>query len=115
MAALKEIKEVKRARLTEYKNYRPNSEYHEGQRRMECKSVTSLFHVQHRTSCIWKMQNSLLQTAATLVAEGANMPTTLEATRVPAGERCYLSHLVKQPMPAVLQHPHWKCLRTASV
>ena len=27
---LKEIKEVKRARLTEYKNYRPNSEYHEG-------------------------------------------------------------------------------------
>ena len=30
LAALKEIKEVKRARLTEYKNYRPNSEYHEG-------------------------------------------------------------------------------------
>ena len=28
--AVKEIKEVKRARLTEYKNYRPNSEYHEG-------------------------------------------------------------------------------------
>ena len=30
LAAIKEIKEVKRARLTEYKNYRPNSEYHEG-------------------------------------------------------------------------------------
>ncbi|MBR3811086.1 MAG: NADP-specific glutamate dehydrogenase, partial [Agathobacter sp.] len=30
VAALKEIKEVKRARLTEYKNYCPNSEYHEG-------------------------------------------------------------------------------------
>ena len=28
--AIKEIKEVKRARLTEYKNYRPGSEYHEG-------------------------------------------------------------------------------------
>src|SRR5699024_8873485 len=28
--AVKEIKEVKRARLTEYKTYRPNSEYHEG-------------------------------------------------------------------------------------
>ena len=37
VAALKEIKEVKRARLTEYKNYRPNAEYHEGQRRMERK------------------------------------------------------------------------------
>ena len=30
LAAVKEIKEVKRARLTEYKKYRPNSEYHEG-------------------------------------------------------------------------------------
>ena len=30
LAALKEIKEVKRARLSEYKNYRPNAEYHEG-------------------------------------------------------------------------------------
>ena len=30
VAALKEIKEINRARLTEYKNYRPNSEYHEG-------------------------------------------------------------------------------------
>ena len=30
LEALKEIKEVKRARLTEYKNYRPNAEYHEG-------------------------------------------------------------------------------------
>ena len=28
LAAVKEIKEVKRARLTEYKKYRPNSEYH---------------------------------------------------------------------------------------
>ena len=28
--AAKEIKEVNRARLTEYKKYRPNSEYHEG-------------------------------------------------------------------------------------
>ena len=30
VAALKEIKEVNRQRLTEYKKYRPNSEYHEG-------------------------------------------------------------------------------------
>lgn len=28
--AVKEIKEVKRGRLSEYKNYRPNAEYHEG-------------------------------------------------------------------------------------
>ena len=30
LAAIKEIKEVKRARLSEYKNYRPNSQYTEG-------------------------------------------------------------------------------------
>jgi len=30
LAAVQEIKEVKRARLTEYKSYRPKSEYHEG-------------------------------------------------------------------------------------
>ena len=30
VAALKEIKEVKRGRLTEYKKYRPNAEYHDG-------------------------------------------------------------------------------------
>ena len=30
LAAVKEIKEVKRARLSEYKNYRPVAEYHEG-------------------------------------------------------------------------------------
>ena len=30
LEALKEIKEVKRARLSEYTKYRPNAEYHEG-------------------------------------------------------------------------------------
>ena len=30
LAAIKEIKEVKRQRLTEYTKYRPNAEYHEG-------------------------------------------------------------------------------------
>ena len=30
LAAIKEIKEVNRQRLTEYKKYRPNAEYHEG-------------------------------------------------------------------------------------
>mgnify|MGYP000615208314 FL=1 len=59
--ALKEIKEVKRARLTEYKNYRPNSEYHEG-REYGMLKLTSLFHVLHRMSFTLKMQRHLLQT-----------------------------------------------------
>ena len=46
LAAIKEIKEVKRARLTEYKNYRPNSEYHEGRGvwSVKCDNRSALRH-----------------------------------------------------------------------
>ena len=78
--ALKEIKEVKRARLTEYKNYRPNSEYHEGR---------GVWSVKVDLALPCATQNELhLEDAKQLVAngcvavcEGANMPTTLEATQ----------------------------------
>lgn len=80
VAVLKEIKEVKRARLTEYKNYRPNSEYHEGKGVWRIKADIAL-------PCA--TQNELdLEDAKTLVAngviavaEGANMPATEEATK----------------------------------
>ena len=80
VAALKEIKEVKRQRLTEYKKYRPNSEYHEGKGIWTVKSDIAL-------PCA--TQNELdLEDAKMLVAngviavcEGANMPTTAEATK----------------------------------
>ena len=76
---LKEVKEVKRARLTEYAAARPNAEYHEG------KGVWSV-KVDVALPCA--TQNELhLEDAKQLVAngciavcEGANMPTTLEAT-----------------------------------
>ena len=79
LAALKEIKEVNRGRLTEYKKYRPNAEYHDG------KGVWSV-KVDIALPCA--TQNELnLDDAKALVAngciavcEGANMPTTLEAT-----------------------------------
>ena len=80
MAALKEIKEVKRARLTEYKSYRPNAEYHEGRGVWQIKADIAL-------PCA--TQNELhLDDAKQLVAngciavcEGANMPTTEDATK----------------------------------
>ncbi len=79
VAALQEIKEVKRARLTEYKNYRPNSQYHEGR---------GVWSVKCDIALPCATQNELLLEDAKLlvangcfaVAEGANMPTTLEAT-----------------------------------
>ena len=79
VAALKQIKEVERKRLTEYKAYRPNSEYHEGR---------GVWSVQPDIALPCATQNELdLDDAKILVsggviavAEGANMPTTLEAT-----------------------------------
>ena len=77
--AIKEIKEVNRARLTEYKKYRPNSEYHEGR---------GVWGVKADIALPCATQNDIqLEDAKALVAngilavcEGANMPTTLEAT-----------------------------------
>ena len=79
LAAIKEIKEVNRARLSEYKKYRPNAEYHEGR---------GVWSVKVDIALPCATQNELhLEDAKTLVAngciavaEGANMPTTLDAT-----------------------------------
>ncbi len=79
VAALQDIKEVKRARLTEYKKYRPNSVYHEG---------TGVWTVKCDIALPCATQNELLIDDAKAlvangcfaVAEGANMPTTLDAT-----------------------------------
>ena len=77
--ALKEIKEVKRARLTEYKNYRPNAEYHEGRGVWSVKADIAL-------PCATQNElnlddaKALVANGIKVVAEGANMPTTQEAT-----------------------------------
>ena len=76
---LKEVKEIKRARLTEYAAKRPSAQYHEGK---------GVWTVKCDVALPCATQNELdLEDAKTLVAngcyavaEGANMPTTLEAT-----------------------------------
>ena len=80
VALLKEVKEVKRARLTEYAAARPSAQYHEGK---------GVWTVKCDIALPCATQNELtLDDAKTLVAngcfavcEGANMPTTLEATQ----------------------------------
>ncbi len=80
VATLKEVKEVRRARLTEYANLRPNAQYHEGK---------GVWTVKCDIALPCATQNELhLEDAKALVAngcmavcEGANMPTTLEATK----------------------------------
>ncbi len=81
LAAIKEIKEVNRARLSEYKKYRPNSEYHEGKGVWTVKCDIAL-------PCATQNEldeddaKTLVANGVTAVAEGANMPSTLGATEV---------------------------------
>ena len=77
--ALKEIKEVKRARLTEYKSYRPNSEYHEGRGVWSVKADIAL-PCATQNELHLEDAKALVENGCIAVAEGANMPTTLEAT-----------------------------------
>lgn len=80
---LKEVKEVKRARLTEYAAARPSAEYHEKKN-----GEHGVWTVKCDVALPCATQNELdLDDAKALVAngciavaEGANMPTTLEAT-----------------------------------
>ena len=80
VAALKEIKEVKRARLTEYKNYRPNSEYHEGRGVWQIKADIALPCATQNELNIDDAKQ-LVANGVIAVAEGANMPTTEDATK----------------------------------
>ena len=77
--AIKEIKEVRRARLTEYKNYRPNSEYHEGRGVWGVKADLAL-PCATQNELLLDDAKQLVANGCVAVCEGANMPTTLEAT-----------------------------------
>ena len=75
-----EVKQVRRARLTEYAKARPNCQYHEGK---------GVWSIPCDVALPCATQNELTLEDAKLlvangcfaVAEGANMPTTLDATK----------------------------------
>ena len=79
VATLKEIKEVKRQRLTEYRKHRPNAEYHEGKGVWSVKCDIALPCATQNELGIEDAKN-LVANGVIAVAEGANMPTTAEAT-----------------------------------
>ncbi|MGI6217751.1 MAG: NADP-specific glutamate dehydrogenase [Coriobacteriales bacterium] len=78
--AVKEIKEVRRGRIREYKENHPNAEYHDGRGvwqvkcdiALPCATQNELFIDDAKT---------LVANGVQIVSEGANMPTTLEATQ----------------------------------
>ena len=83
VALLKEIKEVKRARLDAYAAARPSAEYHdkkaEGSNVWDIKCDIALPCATQNELGIDDAK-TLVANGVTAVAEGANMPTTLEAT-----------------------------------
>ena len=80
VATLIQVKQVRRARLTEYAALRPNAQYHEGKGVWTVKCDIAL-------PCATQNELDLTDAKALVangcfaVAEGANMPTTLDATR----------------------------------
>ncbi len=80
LALLKEIKEVKRARLTEYAAARPSAEYHEGKGVWSVKCDIAL-PCATQNELHLEDAKMLVANGCMAVAEGANMPTTLDATK----------------------------------
>ena len=80
VALLKEVKEVKRARLTEYAAARPSAEYHEGRGVWAVKCDIAL-PCATQNELLLDDAKALVANGVTAVCEGANMPTTLDATK----------------------------------
>ena len=78
LAAVKEIKEVRRGRLAEYKNYRPVAEYHTSGKVWQVKCDVAL-------PCATQNElnlddaKTLVKNGVVAVAEGANMPSYPDA------------------------------------
>ena len=79
VALLKEVKEVKRARLTEYAAARPSAQYHEGRGVWSVKCDVAL-PCATQNELLIDDAKALVANGCIAVAEGANMPTTIEAT-----------------------------------
>ena len=79
VSAVKEIKEVRRGRIREYLEYRPQAEYHEGRGVWSVKADVAL-PCATQNELTLEDAKMLVANGVLAVCEGANMPTTLEAT-----------------------------------
>ena len=77
---LKDVKEVRRARLTEYVKACPNAQYHEGKGVWSVKCDVAL-PCATQNELFLEDAKMLVANGCIAVAEGANMPTTLDATK----------------------------------
>ena len=80
VATLIDVKQVKRARLTEYAKARPNAVYHEGKGVWTTPCDVAL-PCATQNELLIDDAKALVANGCMAVVEGANMPTTLDATK----------------------------------
>jgi glutamate dehydrogenase (NADP+) len=80
LALVKDIKEVRRARISEYKAAKPSAEYHEGRGVWSIPTDIAL-PCATQNELLLDDAKELVKNGVTAVCEGANMPTTIEATK----------------------------------
>ena len=79
LAIVKDIKEVRRGRIKEYADARPSAEYHEGKGVWEVKCDIAL-PCATQNELNLEDAKALIKNGCYAVGEGANMPTTIDAT-----------------------------------
>ena len=79
--AIKQIKEVERKRISEYKNYRPNSEYHTDGVIWDVPCDVAL-PCATQNELNGEQATTLVKNGVLAVGEGANMPSTPEAIEI---------------------------------
>lgn len=86
VATLKQIKEVKRARISEYAKERPNAKFYEGKKPwiIPC-DIALPCATQNELDA--ESAKELIKNGCIAVGEGANMPSTAEATEVFLGNK----------------------------
>ena len=77
---MKQVKEVDRARLTEYVKARPNAVYHEGKGVWTVKCDVAL-PCATQNELLIDDAKALVANGCMAVCEGANMPTSIDATK----------------------------------
>ena len=82
LAAIKDIKEVRRARIKEYLTVHPEAEYHEGCRGIWTVKCDVALPCATQNEIDKESAEILVKNGCRCVAEGANMPSTPEAIEV---------------------------------
>ena len=79
VATIKEIKEVRRARIREYVDTHPQAEYHEGWQGIWTVPCDIALPCATQNEIDLEAAQNLLKNGCWMVTEGSNMPSTLEA------------------------------------